>query len=75
MLLDLVPLHGSLSKAVVLERLGDKGIGDKRARRFIDSVLAPNGPIYEWRLKRSGKRDDIHLSRKPQPEPESDIES
>ena len=31
-------------------------------------------PIHEWHIKRAGKRDDIHLSREPQPEPELDIE-
>ena len=75
MLVNLLPLTGSISKAVILERFRDKDIGEKRARGFIDSVLSPNGPIHEWHIKRSGKRDDIHLSRQPQPEPELEIGS
>jgi hypothetical protein len=75
MLLNLLPPTGSISKAVVLERFRDKEIGEKRARGFIDAALSPNGPIHEWHIKRSGKRDDIHLSREPQPEPELDIDS
>jgi hypothetical protein len=75
MLLEILPLEGSISKAVVLERFGDKEISEKRARGFIDSVLSPHGSIHEWHIKRSGKRDDIHLSMYPQPESESDIES
>jgi hypothetical protein len=75
MLLNLLPPTGSISKAVILERFRDKEIGERRARGFIDSVLPPNGPIHEWHIKRSGKRDDIHLSREPQPEPELNIES
>jgi hypothetical protein len=75
MLLNLLPPAGSISKAVILERFRDKEIGERRARGFIESVLSPNGPIHEWHIKRAGKRDDIHLSREPQPEPELDIES
>jgi hypothetical protein len=73
MLLNLLPPTGSISKAVVLERFRDKEIGEKRARGFIDSVLSPNGPIHQWHIKRSVKRDDIHLSRELQPEPELNI--
>jgi hypothetical protein len=71
MLLDLLPPDGSISKTVVLERLREKEIGERRARGFIDSVLSPNGPIHEWHVKRSGKRDEIHLSREAQ----NDVES
>jgi hypothetical protein len=74
-ILDLLPATGSTPKADVIERLRDKGIGERRSRPFITEHLAPSGPIYEWRIKRSGKRDDIHLSRKPQPEPQFDIQS
>ncbi len=71
MLLDMLPLEGSISKAVVLERFRDKEISEKRARGFIDSVLSPHGPIHEWHIKRSGKRDEIHLSREAQDDVES----
>jgi hypothetical protein len=33
---------------------------------FISTILAPDGPIHEWHIKRSGKRDEIHLSREKQ---------
>jgi hypothetical protein len=69
--LDLLPQIGSIPKAHVLERLRDKGIGEKRSRAFISTILAPSGPIHEWRIKRSGKRDEVHLSREPQPDTES----
>jgi AAA domain len=65
-LLDLLPSTGSIPKVTVIERLRDKGIGDKRSRQFISGNLAPSGPIHEWRIKRSGKRDEIHLSREAQ---------
>jgi hypothetical protein len=70
--LDLLPLTGSIPKAVVIERLRDKDIGEKRSRAFISAILAPLGPVHEWHIKRSGKRDEIHLAREPQPEPPSE---
>jgi hypothetical protein len=70
--LDLLPPIGSISKAFVIERLRDKGIGEKRSRAFISGILAPLGPVHEWHIKRSGKRDEIHLAREPQPEPPSE---
>jgi hypothetical protein len=66
MILELLPATGSIPKSTVVERLRSKGIGEKRARAFIDTVLAPEGPVHEWHVKRSGKRDDIHLSRESQ---------
>jgi hypothetical protein len=64
--LDLLPASGSIPKASVIERLKDKGIGEKRARAFIGTILAPGGPVHEWHVKRSGKRDEIHLSSEEQ---------
>lgn len=61
--LDMLPLIGSIPKADVIERLRDKGIGERRSRPFIAEHLVPSGPIYEWRIKRSCARDAIHLSR------------
>jgi AAA domain len=68
MVLHLLPESGSIEKSVVIERLRDKGMGEKRARAFIGTILAPAGPVYEWHVKRSGKRDEIHLSRQEQSE-------
>jgi AAA domain len=65
-ILDLLPVTGSIPKSDVIERLRGKGIGEKRSRPFIAEHLAPPGPIYEWRIKRSCARDAIHLSRYPQ---------
>jgi AAA domain-containing protein len=70
-ILSLLPATGSIPKADVIERLRDKGIGERRSRPFIAEHLAPSGPIHEWRIKRANKRDAIHLSRHLQPEPES----
>ena len=67
--LDILPPTGSIPKAFVIERLRDKGIGEKRSREFISAILAPLGPVHEWHIKRSGKRDEIHLALEPQPEP------
>jgi RecA-family ATPase len=66
MVLDLLPPIGSIPKITVIERLREKGIGEKRSRPFISGNLAPSGPIHEWHIKRSGKRDEIHLSCEPQ---------
>jgi hypothetical protein len=66
MVLDLLPVTGSIPKVDVIEQLRDKGIGEKRSRPFIAQHLAPSGPIYEWHIKRSCARDAIHLSRYPQ---------
>jgi hypothetical protein len=75
LILDLLPLNGSIPKAVVIERLRDKGIGGKRTRAFISANLAPLGVVHEWHIKRSGKRDEIHLALEPQPESPSETES
>ena len=71
LILDLLPVTGSIPKPDVIERLRDKGIGERRSRPFITEHLGPSGPIYEWHIKRSGVRDAIHLSRHPQSNPES----
>ena len=74
LVLDLLPPIGSISKAFVIERLRDKGIGEKRSRAFISGILAPVGPVHEWHIKRSGKRDEIHLAREAQPKPPSEAQ-
>jgi hypothetical protein len=71
MVLNLLPPTGSIPKIMVIERLRDKGIGEKRSRAFISTILAPAGPVHEWRMKRPSKRDEVHLSRESQPGTES----
>jgi len=73
--IEILPLTGSIPKAVVIERLRDKGIGEKRSRAFISANLAPLGPVHEWHIKRSGKRDEIHLALEPQPEAPPETQS
>jgi hypothetical protein len=68
---EILPAYGSMLKSAVLERIRDRGIGEKKARVFIAENLAPIGAIHEWHVKRSGKRDEIHLSREPQDRVES----
>jgi AAA domain-containing protein len=68
LILDLLPENGSIPKADVIERLRNKGIGERRSRAFIAEHLAPPGPLHEWRIKRPNKRDAIHLSCHPQPD-------
>jgi hypothetical protein len=65
-LLDQLPPSGSILKATVIEHLKDKGIGEKRARTFINENVTPSGPVHEWHIKRSGRRDEIHLARHAQ---------
>ncbi|MBA2434820.1 MAG: AAA family ATPase [Chthoniobacterales bacterium] len=64
-ILELLPPSGSVLKASVVKSLQSRGIGEKRVRAFLNDV-GTCGPIYEWHNKRSGKRDEIHLSREPQ---------
>jgi AAA domain-containing protein len=71
LILDLLPEIGSIPKVHVIERLRDKGIGEKRSRAFLGTILMPQGPVHEWHIKRSGKRDDIHLARYAQSDAES----
>lgn len=68
---NLLPIGGSIPKPQVIESLREKGIGEKRSRAFINTILAPSGPVHEWRIKRSGKRDEVHLGREPQPDAET----
>jgi len=75
LVIDLLPLTGSIPKAVVIERLRDKGIGEKRSRAFISANLAPLGPVHEWHIKRAGKRDEIHLALEAQPEMQTETEA
>ena len=63
MVLALLPLNGSIEKSIVIKGIQSKGIGERRARAFLGAILAPNGPVHEWHVKRSGRRDEIHLSR------------
>lgn len=65
-LLALLPASGSIPKSTVIERLRDKGIGERKVREFIAAMVAPGGLVNQWHVKRSTKRDDIHLSRERQ---------
>ena len=71
MVLALLPETGSKLKNAVIETLRDKGIGEKRIRAFLDEHTSASGPIHEWRIKRSSKRDEIHLAQHAQPGSES----
>jgi hypothetical protein len=64
-LLALLPETSSTPKKTIIERLRDKGIGEKKIRVFLKEHTSDSGPIYEWRIKRSGKRDEIHLAWHP----------
>jgi len=62
----MLPDAVSTPKNTVIEKFQEKGIGEKKARTFLDEHTSLDGPIYEWRIKRSGKRDEIHLARHAQ---------
>jgi hypothetical protein len=62
----MLPETGGTPKNTALQTLRDKGIGEKRARKFLDEHTSLDGPLYEWHIKRSSKRDEILLARSPQ---------
>ncbi len=64
--LALLPETGSVEKKLLIENLQDKGIGEKKIRRVLKANTSPTGPIYDWHIKRSSARDEIHVSRHPQ---------
>ena len=67
-LIALVPDPSDISKNSLLAKAaGDAGIGEKKARGFIDD-LCDAGRLFEYAQKRSGLRDEIRISRyKPVP--------
>jgi hypothetical protein len=61
-LLAQVPDPGDISKNSLLAKAGEAGIGEKKARGFIDD-LRDAGKLFEYAQKRSGLRDEIRVSR------------
>jgi len=68
--LALLPETDSIPKKRIIDQLRDKGVGEKKIRAFLNEHTSESGPIYEWRIKRSGRRDDIHLARYVQAGPD-----
>lgn len=66
---ELLPLSGSVEKAAVIRQIRDKTkAGEKHVKARLNELThSTNGPLYEWKIKRSGKRDEVHLARFPQP--------
>lgn len=67
-LLELLPSSGTVPKTDIMKLLQGRGIGEKRVRVFLNDIVGAGGPIYERHIKRSGRRDEIHLSREPEPD-------
>ncbi len=68
-ILELLPPSGSVEKAVVISWIREKTkAGEKHVKaRLKELTHGTHGPIYEWKIKRPSKRDDVRLSRLPQP--------
>jgi len=69
-LLAHVPVDGEiLQETLIFEKGGQAGIGQKKARSFLDQLLSEK-TIYLWKTFRSGTSPLKSISRHPQPESE-----
>jgi hypothetical protein len=66
---NLVPQTGTIRKDLLFARRRDAGLSREAARDFY-KVLIDDKRIFEWEIPRPNARPEIHVSRKPQPEPE-----
>lgn len=79
--LALLPEQGTMLKSTFEERVrGAFGIGEKAARRLIKRMLADEEDypdeeaiIFQWNIRRSGKKPAAHISRHPQPEGDAGV--
>lgn len=71
-LLALVPLDGQpISKAALISKARDAGIGEKRAIGWL-AELNDDGKLHTWRIPRKGTNPERVISRQPQP-PQPDL--
>jgi hypothetical protein len=61
-LLAIVPTVGAIPKNVLLGKAQAMGIGEKKARSFLDILIA-EGKLHTWGVKRHGTNDEIRISR------------
>ena len=66
-LLAHVPSTGAVAQTILIEKAAASGIGQKKARAFLDELLE-EGTLYVWLIKRSGTNAEKRLSRQPQTE-------
>lgn len=64
-----VPPDGHILQNVLLEKANDAGIGQKKARAFLDELLS-DGTLHVWLMKRKGTNPEKRISRTPQPKSE-----
>jgi len=63
-----VPTDKAITKAELILKASQAGIGENKARTFI-TVLVDSGRLHQWKEKRSGTNPVIKLARFPQPPP------
>jgi hypothetical protein len=67
-LLAHVPTAGPIAQTVLLEKVGASGIGQKKARAFLDELIA-DGKLHLWLVHRRGTNPAKLVARTPQTEP------
>lgn len=65
-LLAHVPTTEPIPQTVLLEKANAAGIGQKKARAFLDELIAA-GTLHLWLVKRKGTNPEKRVSRHPQP--------
>lgn len=65
-LLALVPVEGTVEKTEFIDAAYQVHGFLKIAVRPMVAQLLKDGRLFEWKMKRSGKRDELHLARKEQ---------
>ena len=66
---NLVPQTGTIRKDLLFARRRHAAISREAARDFY-KLLIEDKRIFEWEIPRANARPEIHVCRKPQPEPE-----
>ncbi len=64
-LMEFVPAEGAIDKEALLALWNQLNIGQTKCKGLIAALIA-GGKLFEWRVKRSGTRDKIQISRRPQ---------
>lgn len=65
-LLAHVPATEPIPQTVLLEKANAAGIGQKKARAFLDELIT-DGALHLWLVKRKGTNPEKRVSRHPQP--------
>jgi hypothetical protein len=68
-LLAQVPLEGAIPQTVLFAKAQASGIGQKKARAFLDELLE-EGTVHLWLVARKGTNHEKRIGRQPQGDPE-----